>query len=247
MCGELSFRSGAADQLSGSSPRVRGTGPDAHKRPAPERFIPACAGNWCFGVQLDPKLRFIPACAGNCLEVFAQSRRNKVHPRVCGELADHRARADHRAGSSPRVRGTVVELWRGLSRAGSSRVCGELSPIALKLSRTHGSSPRVRGTADLPPGKLAAFRFIPACAGTVWTCAYGRADSRFIPACAGNCRRGIRNLRGEPVHPRVCGELRAGNLCGSRPPGSSPRVRGTDRCGPARSIRPRFIPACAGN
>ena len=94
-------------------------------------------------------------------------------------------------------------------------------------STTGGSSPRVRGTLR---------------------CGRSRSPrERFIPACAGNARaRAIRG-RARPVHPRVCGERPGRSHVSSTTGGSSPRVRGTLRCGRSRSPRERFIPACAGN
>ena len=64
------------------------------------RFIPACAGNM---VPFKNLSRFIPACAGNPHGL-------SVHPRVCGEQVSYSScgKADS-IGSSPRVRGTVLE------------------------------------------------------------------------------------------------------------------------------------------
>ena len=66
---------------------------------------------------------------------------------------------------------------------------------------------------------------------------------RFIPACAGN----IRNQHQTPVHPRVCGEHFSDSASGPAKAGSSPRVRGTCDTEEAKTIKARFIPACAGN
>ena len=90
-----------------------------------------------------------------------------------------------------------------------------------------GSSPRVRGTRTAAGGAGGHRRFIPACAGNAGT----RAP--FAASAA--------------VHPRVCGERFAAKNSKRRPPGSSPRVRGTRMEGGAGELVPRFIPACAGN
>ena len=50
-----------------------------------------------------------------------------------------------------------------------------------------------------------------------------------------------------PVHPRVCGELRAPATRSSSTSGSSPRVRGTRAHEHQERRLVRFIPACAGN
>ena len=49
------------------------------------------------------------------------------------------------------------------------------------------------------------------------------------------------------VHPRVGGEQSTSAAFGIIPCGSSPRGRGTERCGTPRQSRHRFIPAWAGN
>ena len=91
----------------------------------------------------------------------------------------------------------------------------------------NGSSPRVRGTrADVRDDLRLA---------------------RFIPARAGNSRSLIGPAITVSVHPRACGELRTTTRHRSRLPGSSPRVRGTQRSPMAPLPSARFIPARAGN
>ena len=150
----------------GSSPRVRGTG---------DRKTP-------------PSLRhrFIPACAGNRPAAAARSARRSVHPRVCGEQPSMVAAQSGITGSSPRVRGTVVQMgFQAVvgrfipACAGNSssvlrmheampvhpRVCGEQSWAEALVRSRSGSSPRVRGT-DQPGDPVPLLhRFIPACAG----------------------------------------------------------------------------------
>ena len=65
VCGEQAFkRLDTATQV-GSSPRVRGTAPQA--------------------LRARHRSRFIPACAGNRPGRARRARRAPVHPRVCGE------------------------------------------------------------------------------------------------------------------------------------------------------------------
>ena len=92
-CGEQVCLSGFEWIATGSSPRVRGTGNsgDRHERVH----------------------RFIPARAGNSRLTRYQDRYPAVHPRACGEQRYLTFRAALTAGSSPRVRGTVL---RDLSR-----------------------------------------------------------------------------------------------------------------------------------
>jgi len=172
----------------GSSPRVRGTERFTIDSAAQERFIPACAGNSHGGPG--PRIR------------------TAVHPRVCGEQNMATVGRNVHFGSSPRVRGTDVEMLvrsldnrfipacagnrppRRESRPGPSvhpRVCGE-QQIGSRTGIAHcGSSPRVRGTAckkkvvnPLDNGSSPRVR------GTGHVRAASRRGIRFIPACAGN-------------------------------------------------------------
>ena len=90
VCGELETGQLLARLAYGSSPRVRGTREERGRAGAPERFIPACAGNSISQARSAPT--------------------STVHPRVCGELASKATSAARIAGSSPRVRGTPKRL-----------------------------------------------------------------------------------------------------------------------------------------
>ena len=188
-----------------------------------------------------PELRFIPAHAGNTSPKW------------------------FRNGSSPRMRGTQRRtLLRRYNlrfipaHAGNTSASGTLpTPVhprrgtPQQKQSPHGSSPRMRGTPQ-PIHK--------------------RADSHTVHprACGEHLKRlTAGNNPRSPVHPRACGEhteLTKHNwyvlavhprACGehTKPryevfpvPGSSPRMRGTQR----RTLRMRrynlrFIPAHAGN
>ena len=195
-----------------------------------------------------PTFRFIPACAGNRTNKTPVLYVITVHPRVCGEQRRNARRTLTLVGSSPRVRGTVIndDQDGGIGRfipacAGNSwaprcaqqilpvhpRVCGEQNGAAKRFHKPRGSSPRVRGTANGRVTRNECLRFIPACAGN-------RPTTEVM--CITN-----------PVHPRVCGEqgTQTGQVLDSA--GSSPRVRGTDHRSTAPRAVSRFIPACAGN
>ena len=192
----------------GSSPRVRGTPPQAP--------VSACAGN----LFLRPGVH-----------VCGEHMTPGSSPRVRGTLYQLvYMRADYQFvyGSSPRVRGTHSSAHRlcavrrfipacagntllrhsgGLNRPVHPRVCGEhVSQGELRRDAT-GSSPRVRGTPLAVSSDVTVNRFIPACAGNT------AAASVAVPAL--------------PVHPRVCGEHALPAESTARVPGSSPRVRGT--------------------
>ena len=89
VCGERQHRHHASELSPGSSPRVRGTLAAMVKSVVPNRFIPACAGN----APASP-------CSGKCCP---------VHPRVCGERAESQRPPRAFIGSSPRVRGTLID------------------------------------------------------------------------------------------------------------------------------------------
>ncbi len=151
-------------------------------------------------------------------------------------------------GSSPRVRGTDAPRIRVYgrnrfipARAGNSRIagrqnwltavhpraCGEQFCSHVSPAPFGGSSPRVRGTGR--------------------ACAPLQIQLRFIPARAGNRSMACAVSSRIAVHPRACGE-QYNVLKGSFvSPGSSPRVRGTDRQRRFVNRVNRFIPARAGN
>ena len=151
-------------------------------------------------------------------------------------------------GSSPRVRGTLGQLFLNIFRrrfipacAGNTempapdmpdaavhpRVCGEHGMARLLPLFGRGSSPRVRGTHRRARLCNRPMRFIPACAGNtiVWWA--------FIDVLS--------------VHPRVCGEHALLQQRRLTLIGSSPRVRGTLAGATQNDSTRRFIPACAGN
>ena len=90
-----------------------------------------------------------------------------------------------------------------------------------------GSSPPARGTFILGILSVRADRFIPACAGNIFT------------GC-GQCVR-------HPVHPRLRGEHTLKVCRRNATRGSSPPARGTFHDLGTDLAHDRFIPACAGN
>ncbi len=228
VCGEQTDCHWTIQRQSGSSPRVRGT---------------VSSRGWrVLG------LRFSPACAGNSRTEVPLPQGGPVHPRVCGEQFRRHMRRAARAGSSPRVRGTVdivglitpvrrfIPACAGnrpqgaRSRSPTSvhpRVCGEQVKLHRSPCLQDGSSPRVRGT-ELRPDRA-------------------ERHERFIPACAGNRFEPPASADQNPVHPRVCGEQVVVEMSEWSSAGSSPRVRGTVFQCHRLILKIRFIPACAGN
>ena len=111
-----------------------------------------------------------------------------------------------------------------------------------------GSSPRLRGTRS---------RLLRLCVPTTVhprACGEHAAPEpdrlsrrRFIPAPAGNTRKQWSARTPMSVHPRACGEHERHGWQEYERYGSSPRLRGTPGYRTRQRLRPRFIPAPAGN
>ena len=176
------------------------------------------------------------------------SSASTVHPRACGERAEHRAYRRESDGSSPRLRGTLIILgFPNLPNrfipapAGNApalplpaepgavhpRACGERRTRGKPTCQSAGSSPRLRGTHAIGAPFLVPGRFIPAPAGN---------------AATFHCEKSI-----PTVHPRACGERLVSGTGADPWTGSSPRLRGTQAWSSRRRPDRRFIPAPAGN
>ena len=92
VCGEHTVVGDAVISAKGSSPRMRGT-------PHVQLDVELCRG-------------IIPAYAGNTSANYPQRKRERDHPRVCGEHAVFNILFDSVSGSSPRMRGTLILLNR---------------------------------------------------------------------------------------------------------------------------------------
>jgi len=198
--------------------------------------------------RLKKTRRFIPARAGNTADLNESPPFRSVHPRACGEHNAPVSVCIRRAGSSPRVRGTLqgrlsqpqkkrfIPARAGNTRSATyclrfwtvhPRACGEHPVGYTGFGNNSGSSPRVRGTRRHWRRK--------------------QRRKRFIPARAGNTRsRGAARVN-LAVHPRACGEHHDDSILYTSANGSSPRVRGTPIRTGSVFVRSRFIPARAGN
>ena len=145
---------------------MRGTRTPASRESVQNGIIPAYAGN--------------TSLSGN-LEDFGGD-----HPRVCGEHVRTDRGIEARAGSSPRMRGTlregmgsntytgIIRAYAGntvcrpiphLSRGDHPRVCGEHIEYKVEGASSQGSSPRMRGTRRSCAGSGQYAGIIPAYAG----------------------------------------------------------------------------------
>ena len=201
-------RIGVEHRLPGSSPRMRGT-------------CQRCSG-FC-AVR-----RFIPAHAGNMVDHRGNSPPLPVHPRACGE------HAQHQYGLLRPVRFIPAHAGNIKSNNSSSRLmtvhpraCGEHNSSSTSSTVGRGSSPRMRGT---------------------WQALHTPSSSRrFIPAHAGNIQASCAVQGTITVHPRACGEHLTTVDISADTNGSSPRMRGTSPRINKPPKKHRFIPAHAGN
>ena len=228
MCGEHFIISARGLGKTGSSPHVRG---------APERFEAFARA-----------VGIIPACAGSTLFCHRFFGRFRDHPRMCGEHLPESAICGHSRGSSPHVRGALVQdFLQGLSTgiipacAGSTvswrirrppcrdhpRMCGEHNRGSSFGQSHKGSSPHVRGARQ--------------------ACDDALQESGIIPACAGSTTVGKTKLLFIWDHPRMCGEHADGNKTIQGAKGSSPHVRGALHDHRISILFLGIIPACAGS
>ncbi len=211
----------------GLSPRLRGSAREWYQVVTPHRVIPAPAG---IGQTC---MQFLPLYAG--------------YPRACGDRREH---APHRrlgVGLSPRLRGSagsakgaagiqrVIPAPAGIGRrtcprawtqAGYPRACGDRLARGRFRARTSGLSPRLRGSVRLGARAGISARVIPAPAGI----GPSRAPCRRLP----------------PGYPRACGDRTILWRAEARPPGLSPRLRGSAGQGLLAARAGRVIPAPAG-
>ena len=214
--------------VAGSSPQARGTRPIVTIATIENRFIPAGAGN-------------TPLCA-------YKSYGRSVHPRRRGEHKFAANPGRYRRGSSPQARGTRLatrnpETWGRFIPAGAGNTWDGLArydatPVHPRRRGEHFLSDQIGS-----PGVGSS----PQARGTHTACSSMPSIARFIPAGAGNTPPGRQPGGRGPVHPRRRGEHLLVDLAIDFDSGSSPQARGTHRSGLVLNLRPRFIPAGAGN
>ena len=130
--------------------------------------------------------RIIPADAGNTSRKNTARSGDQDHPRGCGEHPSRQGITMIRAGSSPRMRGTLLgnryaavqariipadagntedDINTNNFKQDHPRGCGEHRDSGLWYHRLDGSSPRMRGTLGNRDLSEVAIRIIPADAG----------------------------------------------------------------------------------
>ena len=207
VCGEKPERKAPRRPRLGSPPRMRGKETDSRRQCCSAGITPAYAGK-----------RTLFCLAG---------RRNRDHPRVCGEKCSDHIDKGMIEGSPPRMRGKVLCICPlfcvlGITpayagkrtssakhlflRRDHPRVCGEKIQSDIHLHPSRGSPPRMRGKE---PSSYEA-----------------TTSTRITPAYAGKSSGQPRRQPWRKDHPRVCGEKDMVAYAGKIWVGSPPRMRG---------------------
>ncbi len=174
-------------RVSGSSPWVRGT----HQAPKFSFF----------------HIRFIPVSTGNTICGWYAAQVMAVHPREYGEHMIVLFFAKNAGGSSPWVRGTLIDTNIKPSHKRFIPVStGNTHPLRLisiylsvhpreygehfierqEINNIRGSSPWVRGTQQEQRVHGLGIRFIPVSTGNTLTHTQRQFHQRFIPVSTGN-------------------------------------------------------------
>ena len=211
----------------GSSPRMRGSQEG-------ERLVPEKRG-------------IIPAHAGLTCPHHLHGLRWRDHPRACGAHKLEKLAPQNEAGSSPRMRGSHVDIFGEGYRTGiipahaglttgafcgirkawdHPRACGAHKEVIKMKATVKGSSPRMRGSPDRLRRWQSRIGIIPAHAGLTPTTSRQASRSR--------------------DHPRACGAHYGLFATSVLPRGSSPRMRGSHIDGIYSRPDKGIIPAHAG-
>ena len=190
----------------------------------------------------------IPADAGSTAHGLLLALCGRDHPRGCGEHRPWTIASAVRSGSSPRMRGALINspgltICTGIipADAGSTiacspdvhenrdhpRGCGEHRLLGETVFCREGSSPRMRGALVLGHG------FKPV--------------QGIIPADAGSTSLVLRAKLVNADHPRGCGEHGLAGATIFTSAGSSPRMRGAHDDEKQNLLAARIIPADAGS
>ena len=189
----------------------------------------------------------IPAYAGKTSCGNLRLRLGKEHPRVCGENAPAVVPVTGGKGTSPRMRGKPA------SATATTAVRGNIPAYAGKTAEENGhhgggaEHPRVCGDNGNGHGGYAQAGWnIPAYAGKTLVTVLHFPKPEDIPAYAGKTHSSDGVFAGAWEHPRVCGENKPRSRCWPCAYGTSPRMRGKQRCVSGRNLLRRNIPAYAG-
>ena len=164
-----------------------------------------------------------PRVCGNTLCDLILVGPDSVHPRVCGEHISFLHLVQEMGGSSPRVRGTLFQIFRTTLGLRFIPACAGNTIMKVTISHVSPVHPRVCGNTITLSKRDSSVTVHPRVCGEhcIWP------EVKRIPACAGNTLKLVPPVVSIPVHPRVCGEHKFLLTDHSNGDGSSPRVRGT--------------------
>ena len=171
--------------------------------------------------------RITPAHAGKTGRCTHAQRRNRDHPRACGENARCMDSWSRMTGSPPRMRGKplladfLTDLF-GITPAHAGKTCSRLP---------HFGSPRDHPRACGENVSIHSQNFLhsgspPRMRGKQSFTALILASPGITPAHAGKTRQASRKCRSRWDHPRACGENLVEDPRARGILGSPPRMRG---------------------
>ena len=189
----------------------------------------------------------IPAHAELTHLRLSTSQATRDHPRACGAHIPLRIAIRDIAGSSPRMRGSPMNVLRNSLGTGIIPAHAGLTPFTesdLPKLRDH---PRVCGAHVISPrAQRPLLGSSPHMRGSLQPLA-GRTELLgIIPAYAGLTSSTLLRTRNSGDHPRVCGAHSSPKFWPSPAPGSSPRMRGSPFVTPEPTPTEGIIPAYAG-
>ena len=210
-------------------PRLRGEHPSANVAGTIiSGSSPPARGTFILGILSVRADRFIPACAGNIVSTAFESICLTVHPRLRGEHSQTVFPTLSLTGSSPPARGTCTDLGTDRGTDRFIPACAGNIRNGLHVCVGWAVHPRLRGEHFLIfSDHLNPCGSSPPARGTCAKDILALDNSRFIPACAGNIFTGCGQCVRHPVHPRLRGEHTLKVCRRNATRGSSPPARGT--------------------
>ena len=189
----------------------------------------------------------IPAYAGLTILPLSSLSHSWDHPRVCGAhfCPDYARLFD--MGSSPRMRGSLLQPERQGELPGIIPAYAGLTDVAYKFNDDNWDHPRVCGAHSHRSLRRAmSWGSSPRMRGSLATNYIHRHSTGIIPAYAGLTVKQYTSKENHWDHPRVCGAhvLMMLFLCAVM--GSSPRMRGSPSQESVRLSMLGIIPAYAG-
>ena len=207
VCGEKYHSTVPGAGHLGSPPRMRGKG-EVSSRHAQQHGI-------------------TPAYAGKSIKKTKAFIEYGDHPRVCGEKYTTFRNQLKTAGSPPRMRGKVAEIFLGNSGGGITPAYAGKRRERMVHDGHGGDHPRVCGEKSFKTSISCGYRGSPPrMRGKVMRVCMATGLRGITPAYAGKSTGRGRTALFAGDHPRVCGEKSQSTSASRRALGSPPRMRG---------------------